>query len=203
MDILLKDLTTENLSEIIKIHINSFPDFFLTKLGKDFLRTYYKSCLNSDKVIAVGIFKKNILIGFAIGTVKSKGFHKELIKQNFYKFIFSLFKFIFLNPKYFVRLLKNLEKKKHKLDDGNYGELLSIAISENYSGLGYGGKLLVHFENKIRTKEVTILTLTTDVVDNTNTINFYKKNNFKIFYKFETYPKRKMIKFIKHYENTI
>ena len=36
--------TIDKSDQIAKIHLKSFPNFFLTTLGYSFLKTYYKSC---------------------------------------------------------------------------------------------------------------------------------------------------------------
>ena len=62
---------------------------------------------------------------------------------------------------------------------------------------GIGHSLLREFEKKMKSMGVSKVVLTTDSISNDNVINFYQKNDFKVLYKFVTYPKREMYKLIK------
>jgi hypothetical protein len=72
---------------LAKLHLRTFNDFFLTTLGYSFLKTYYRTCLKSKESIAVCAVNENQkIIGFSIGCILSKGFHKRLLQANFIKF---------------------------------------------------------------------------------------------------------------------
>ena len=46
-------LRVDQSGQIAKIHLKSFPNFFLTTLGYSFLKTYYKSCSKSKEAISI------------------------------------------------------------------------------------------------------------------------------------------------------
>lgn len=191
-------LTVKDYKKISKVHTKAFEGFFLTSLGDDFLKTYYKSCLGIKETIAFGIFNDNQnLVGFATGTVISKGYHKKVFFRNLIGFLKSLLKPLIGNPKVFIRLLKNYDKVNHLNDDAMYAELLSIGVLPEYNGKGLGGELLLHFENEVRSRGALKVALTTDFYNNEKAIGFYRKLGYTIFYEFIAYPKRKMIKMIK------
>ena len=192
-------VTSEDINSIVEIHLEAFPNFFLTSLGRSFLRTYYSSSLRSKNCIAVCLIDdKNEITGFAFGTKQSKGFHKNIIKENLIKFILEISKIILTKPKAFIRLYKNLEKPKTVNDDnGDYAELLSIGISSKYKGKGLGKLIIDHFENEVLNKGCKKLSLTTDFYNNDDVINFYKSKNYNVYYDFINYPNRRMYKMIK------
>jgi hypothetical protein len=69
-----------HINSIVDIHLNSFKDFFMTKLGKKFLKIYYKSILNYEHgVILVGINNGKI-VGFAAGFIYPDKFYSNLKK---------------------------------------------------------------------------------------------------------------------------
>ena len=72
-------------SQIAKIHLKSFPNFFLTTLGYSFLKTYYITCAKSKEAILICAINNETkkIIGFAVGCLNSKGFNKKLIYSNF------------------------------------------------------------------------------------------------------------------------
>lgn len=183
---------------LTNIHLLAFNDFFLTTLGKSFLNAYYKSCLKSKESINVCVEnEQGKIVGFGLGCINSKGFHKRLIKQNLITFIIQGIIILFSKPKDLFRLASNLEKTAYKDDDGNYCDLLSIAVLPDYNGLGIGKELIKRFEEEAIKKGCKKISLTTDFENNESVIEFYKKSGYKIFYTFKSYPNRFMYKMIK------
>lgn len=193
-----KPKTSEN--EILaRVHIAAFKDFFLTSLGKGFLKTYYSANLKSTKSISIcAVDDKDQIIGFSFGCTQAKGYHKELLKQNLIAFIFQGIVILFSKPGKLWRLARNMEKTKLIEDDGKYAELLSIAVMPNAKGLGIGRELIAHFESDAKARGCKKVALTTDYYNNDDVVAFYKKSGYEVFYEFTTYPNRKMYKLIKN-----
>ena len=186
-------------SQIAKIHLITFPKFFLTTLGYSFLKTYYRSCVKSKEAISICAINQDDkkLLGFAVGCFISKGFNKRLIFSNSLEFSYRAILLLLTNPIALIRLFKNLEKNNDKDDKGNYAELLSIGVSPDHNGFGIGQNLLVEFENQVKEKGINTITLTTDADSNDSVLRFYKKSGYTVYYGFETFPNRKMLKLIK------
>jgi ribosomal protein S18 acetylase RimI-like enzyme len=185
--------------QIANIHLQSFPNFFLTTLGYSFLKTYYKSCSKNKEAISICAIDNETkkILGFAVGCLNSKGFNKKLIYSNLGAYFYQALILLFTKPLALIRLFRNLEKGNVLSDRGNYAELLSIGILPDQSGLGIGQNLLTIFENKVREKGVNTITLTTDADSNNNVLKFYKKIGYTVYYDFITFPNRKMLKLIK------
>ena len=186
-------------SQIAKIHLKSFPNFFLASLGYSFLKTYYRSCAKSKEAISICAINHDDekLLGFAVGCYNSDGFNKRLIFSNSLEYSYQAIVLLFTKPKALIRLFENLAKNNDKDDKGNYAELLSIGVSPDQNGLGIGQNLLVKFENQVREKGINTITLTTDADSNDDVLRFYKKSGYTVFYDFETFPNRQMLKLIK------
>ena len=186
-------------NQIAKIHLKSFPNFFLTTLGYLFLKTYYRSCAKSKEAISICAIDQEDkkLLGFVVGCYNSRGFNKRLIFSNLLEYSYQAILLLFTKPIALIRLYKNLAKNNHKDDKGNYAELLSIGVLPDQNGFGIGQSLLVKFENKVREKDVNTITLTTDADSNDSVLRFYKKSGYSVYYDFETFPNRKMLKLIK------
>lgn len=186
-------------NQIAKIHLKSFPNFFLSTLGYSFLKTYYRSCAKSKEAISICAINQDDkkLLGFAVGCLNSKGFNKRLILSNSLEYSYRAILLLFTKPIALIRLFKNLAKNNDKDDKGNYAELLSIGVSPDQNGLGIGQNLLVKFENQVRKKGIYTITLTTDADSNDSVLRFYKKSGYSVYYDFETFPNRKMLKLIK------
>ena len=186
-------------NQIAKIHLKSFPNFFLTTLGYSFLKTYYTSCAKSKEAISICAINNETkkILGFAVGCLNSKGFNKKLIYSNLGAYFYQTLILLFTKPVALIRLFKNLGKGNIESDKGNYAELLSIGVSPDQNGLGIGQHLLAKFENQVREKGINTITLTTDADSNDSVLRFYKKSGYKVYYDFITFPNRKMLKLIK------
>jgi len=194
----IKRIEIKDINRVVQVHKTTFKDFFLTSLGEPFLNLYYKTCINSKESIAICAVDGNEnLIGFSVGCIRSNGFHKKLIKENFISFMLQGIAILVTRPKAIIRLANNLGKNAGKDDDGNYAELLSIGVLPNYKGQGIGKELIKRFEEEAIIRGCTNLALTTDFDENNKVISFYKSTGYTIYNEFTTYPDRKMYKFIK------
>ncbi len=193
-----RKINKSEYKKLTDIHFFTFKDFFLTSLGKRLLNTYYKACLRSKESISVcAMNNKDQMVGFCIGCIQSKGYHKRLLKQNLFQFIVQGFIILLSKPNALFRLANNLDKNKNKKDDGNYAELLSIAVLPEIKGEGIGKKMIKMFEEEALINGCKKIALTTDFNKNDNVIEFYRKTGYKVFYEFTSYPNRKMYKLIK------
>lgn len=190
----------DDCDQIVDLHLLTFKDFFLSSLGASFLKTYYKSCINSENSIGICVINEDQkIIGFAVGNLLSKGFHINLIKGNIFPFLYQGLKLLLTKPLAIIRLIKNLMKGGSENNDtGLYSELLSIGVNPSVKGKGIGKKLILEFENVLRSHNCKKVALTTDYVDNSYAINFYNKLGYEVYYDFVAYPNRRMFKLIKN-----
>ena len=185
--------------EIASIHLKTFENFFLTSLGKSFLKTYYKSCIKLEGAISIcAVDEENTVVGFCFGSLSSVGFHKKLILNNILAFTIQFISVLFSKPRAIIRLVKNLKKEGHPEDHGDYAELLSIGVLLEKKGLGIGRGLLLDFEKNIKDKKIKRISLTTDYDSNNAVLKFYDSMGYNVYYEFVTYPNRKMFKLIKN-----
>ncbi len=194
-----KELSSKDIDNVVIIHEKAFKDFFLTSLGTDFLKIYYKSAVESNLCTNLGLFEKNEMIGFAVIANNSKGFNSKLVKENLSNFIGLGIKMMLTKPMSLIRLFKNFTKSDgNKTDDQGYSELLSIGVDPTVQGRGAGKLLLKEIEVEAKKKGIDKIVLTTDFFNNESAVAFYKKVGYHIFYDFIAYPNRKMYKMYKN-----
>jgi len=194
----IRKINKNQISEVVRVHNNSFKGFFLTQLGDNFLSLFYDSIRISKDGILLGAFIENDLVGFCAATSYSNGFNKRLIESSLFSYLWLAIKLFFTKPSALLRLLKNFTKKDPSISDkGEYAELLSIAVDINKQGLGIGKELLRGLEKELRQLSCTSLSLTTDFDNNEKTIAFYKRTGFSVLYEFVAWPNRKMYRLIK------
>lgn len=195
----VRKIRKQDIDQIVLVHNLSFPNFFLTSLGSNFLKVYYRSLIKDSEGVGVCVCVNKNIVGFSVGCIRSAGFNKRLVYTNFLLFLMGIFKIILTRPIALLRLMKNLDKKDDSnQDNGDYAELLSIAVLPEFKSKGIGKILLSHFETEVYLKkENTNISLTTDALDNDAVLSFYKQNGYIFFYEFISYPNRKMYRLIK------
>lgn len=194
----IQNATIDDIGSIVNIHLQAFKDFFLSSLGKDFLKLYYSCFIKNSKAVVLVAESDNEIIGFAAATSVSKGFNTSLVKENIFSFALISVKLLFTKPRALLRLVRNLTKTSDngKFDD-NYAELFSIGVLPAGQGKGIGKMLLSTIEHNLRDIGTQKLSLTTDYYNNT-AVPFYQSMGYTVLYDFTTYPKRRMYRFIKN-----
>jgi ribosomal protein S18 acetylase RimI-like enzyme len=190
----------QDVDDIVDVHIEAFPGFFLTSLGKSFLRLYYESLLKHKEGVAIcAVDELSGIVGFCVGTTSSVGFHKRLIINNLFQFGIRFLILLFTKPGSIARLFFNMEKQPVKQIDGIVAELLSIGVIKSVKGSGVGSVLVKRFEDELILRKSSVVTLTTDYNNNEDVIGFYRNKGYEIYCDFISYPNRKMYKMIKYF----
>lgn len=192
----IKKIELDRFEEVVEVHMQAFPAFFLTRMGPAFLKIYYKTVSQMPDGIVLGAYDEcDHLVGFCAATARCHGFNKRLLLRNFFTYGMLAVRVLFTNFSAIIHILKNLSKKSEQIEDaGEYAELLSIAVSPAAQGRGVGKQLLAELEAQALILATGEISLTTDADNNEKTIGFYKSVGYEIFYEFITYPARKMLR---------
>ncbi|MHA2098420.1 MAG: hypothetical protein ACW99A_07020 [Candidatus Kariarchaeaceae archaeon] len=76
-----------HIPSVVNIHLEAFRDYFLTYLGKSFLKLFYSGILNDERSIKlIALDKTNDVLGFGVGAVDPSGFYRRLLKHDWMKF---------------------------------------------------------------------------------------------------------------------
>jgi len=194
---IVREAIPGDCSTLAEIHLKSFNNFFLSSLGKRFLETFYKACTkNPDAVAIVCTTTEGVTTGFALASLKSTGFYRNILFGNLFTFSLEAIRLFFSRPRALLRLALNLSKSGSDVRDA--AELLSIASLPEYSGKGVGKLLIDTIESRLKDRQCKAITLTTDYYNNENVIGFYQNRGFKIESEFVTYPGRRMYRMIKY-----
>ncbi len=195
---LVRPISEKELEIVVKIHLQAFHNFFLSKMGSSFLFAYYRAFLRNGNSVFLGCYQDDKLLGFCAASTLSKGFNFLLVRQNLLVFTIQGIKVLFSKPMALVHLYRNFSKNvSDRLDEQNYAELYSIGVSPEFQGKGIGRILFNNLESSLRNKACEQLSLTTDLFNNDKTLSFYKGLGFNILYEFTSYPNRKMYRLIK------
>lgn len=193
------------IGEVVEIHLATFKGFFLTFLGKDFLKLLYTGFINHNKSNLIVAYDENEIVGFLAYSEDMSSFYKYLIKNKLFAFGWCAFKAFLRKPSIIYRLLSAFGKSDEVKRNENYIELSSIGVKPNKKGQHIGSQMIDYLKGNIDFNVFSYISLETDAVDNEYANRFYLRNNFNLFNTYSTKEGRKMNEyhFRKKNENTI
>ena len=180
------------LNIIVDIHIKAFRGFFLTFMGKGFLKQVYSSYLSHRKSEVLGAFIDNRLVGFLAYSEDLSGLYKYMLKTRLIGIIWYSFGAFIRKPVVFFRLIRALLKPSESKREERYVKLASIGILPEEMSKGVGTALINALKNSIDFQEFSYISLETDAENNEKANRFYVKNGFALKKTFITREGRKM-----------
>lgn len=194
----IREITNSNdpaLDSIVSIHLESFPGFFLSFLGKRFLYHMYSAyCSHKSSALLVAE-DSGIPVGFLSFSWNYSNLFKHMLRTRFVPFCWCALFAFFRKPTYFFRLLRALKKSSDVKRTEAYVELSSIGVKPNNMGQGIGSKLIEELIGRVDFDKFRYISLETDAVNNDAVIHFYEKNGFIKARYFTTEEGREMIEY--------
>lgn len=179
--IISNNLNENAFEAVAKCHKNAFPKQFLSRLGIEVLKEFYKLHYINGEIILVAEVN-NSIIGFVQGGNQSyiSQFRKRVLKKNPFLFFRSLFsKEVMISGRNYLK--KYIEPKTiNKNIPSDYYYLSVIAVDSNFRGKMVAENLLKAFELKCFEQSFKGYYLNVSN-DNSRAITFYKKQEMKIF----------------------
>ena len=182
----------ELINEIVRIHLDTFAGFFLSFLGKGFLKQMYRSYSEdkeSDLLVAIVQGK---VIGFLAYSRNMSGLYKYMIKKRLLLFAWYGLGAFFRKPAVFMRLCRAFLKPGESQRLEKYVELASIGVAPNMESKGVGTKLINELKELVDFNKYAYIMLETDAIDNKKANEFYCKNGFWLERAYLTHEGRKM-----------
>lgn len=183
----IRALTSDELPEITRIHLNAFLTSALTLLGAEGVRRYYEwQLFGPHDAIALGIFKGQILAGFCFAGIfrgalsgflrKNKKYltwqvltHPWFITNPIFRERLSLARTIFTGR-------NNRSIPTPEIQDRAFG-ILSLAVDPELQGQGLGKQLMFKVEQIARERGFTRMHLSV-AKDNLIATNFYEQGGW-------------------------
>ncbi|HPP01592.1 MAG TPA: GNAT family N-acetyltransferase [bacterium] len=186
-----RSMYQSDLNEVVHIHLQSFPNFFLTFLGPSFLRILYTGFINDKTnaitLVALDIEKENQVVGFIAGSTKPKEFFKILLRKNWPRFGLAVLMRCINQPSTIKKIYHNV---KMRLKNGAYSvdgaELSSIAVLPEYQNKHVGKQLIDAFLKELNKRGIRSVYLTTDKFNNDKVNSFYLRNGWSLEKSFVT-----------------
>lgn len=185
-------LDKKDLDDIVKIHINTFEGFFLTFLGKGFLKQMYSGYIKHDNSGLIVAKSNNEIVGVLAYSEDLSDFYKYLIKTRLIQFLWYSLHSVIKNPSVMIRLLRAFLKPGETKRKEKYVELSSIGVIPKMKGQHIGSKMIDKLKDIFDSNKFSYINLETDAINNEYANKFYIKNGFKLERSFETTEGRKM-----------
>ena len=192
-----KAVADENdvINDVVNIHLATFEGFFLTFMGRGFLKQMYKAYIKHDKSDLLIAQSCGKTVGFLAYSEHMSGLYKYMIKHYLIQFAWYSFCAFLRKPKIFMRLLRAFLKPGESRREEEYIELASIGVSPVAKSMGVGSSLVDNLKKLVDFEKFEYITLETDAVDNEIANKFYIKNGFVIVREYETHEGRRMYEY--------
>ena len=139
MSFVIRQLTQDQVLDVVAIHRRALPGDLLPALGAALLLRHYKFCIspqNLSRICLIGAFREDCLVGFAqvnLGPLSMSHLFGVL-------FAFSLIRLLFVRPIVFVNGL--IQVLRGQVVDARSVELAFFAVEPSFQGHGVGRLLL-------------------------------------------------------------
>ena len=194
---IIKPLGPSDIEEVVLIYEQCFPDYFLTKLGRRFLRRYFvEYCIHDfDYGLVSRHPMTNRVTAFVVGSGHSEAHHRSFYRRNM----------LSLGPLILARFVGNAQLRKmiwervghvfrHLIVSRSSGEsadsattdtkdrtarLICIAALPEYHGSGVASEIGDRFEECLRHAGYKRLELSVRL-SNARAIRFYQKSGWTV-----------------------
>lgn len=180
------------IDSVVDVHMASFPGFFLTFLGRGFLRQLYRGYAEHGESGLMIAADEAGTVGFLAYSGNISGFYKYLIRKHLVSFGFYSLGGLVRSPRSLFRLARALTYPKSMRRNEMYIELSSIGVHPASSGLGIGSQLIDRLKAMAKETDAAYIKLETDADGNERANSFYRKNQFQLDHVYETPEKRRM-----------
>jgi ribosomal protein S18 acetylase RimI-like enzyme len=194
----IRALDLHHIQEVLEIHLASFPGFFLSFLGRRFLREFYSAFLHEESGVALIVEEpgSNQVLGCVVGTTLPTGFFKRLLKRRWWAFSFASISALMRKPKVAPRIFRALFYRGEVPQGPKRALLSSIAVRPDQQGTGLGRALVAGWVEEARKRGAPGCYLTTDAENNYAVNRFYVRCGWRLESTYFTPEGRRMNRYV-------
>jgi GNAT superfamily N-acetyltransferase len=177
---MIREAVASDIAQIVRVHGMAFPDSFLTRLGPQFLKGYYRLVLEYEGGILLVDEADSRVLGFAAGFRKPALFYSRTRQQRGVLVIAVLIGMLrrpWLAPRVLTGYLRVRASGNPDIDP-TWCELSSLAVDPGQSTRGIGSDLVAAFLRRAWEAGASRVCLTTDATGNEGVNRFYRKRGF-------------------------
>ena len=199
MNVSVRPARGSDIDDIVAIHVQAFPGFFLTTLGRRFLSELYRGFMVSSSGRLLVAEVDGTITGFVAGTLSSERFFRTLLRERWLFFAFAAAGAAIRRPHAVVpRLLSALSYRGEAPSRLPKAALLSsIGVDPDRSGLGIGSMLVHAYCEEARKQGLSSVYLTTDRNANDSANRFYVRQGFLVESEIRRRNGRTMLRYVR------
>lgn len=199
MNYVITEMVADDIDQAVTIHMQAFPNFFLTFLGPRFLKEFYGSFIQDSAGISFVAKDTRVheVIGVVVGPFVPAGYFKRLLKRKWWAFCLASLTAVLKKPSVIRRLFRAVfYRGESPASTEGLSLLSSIAVSPDVQAKGLGSILVQAFIEEVKKRGGSGVFLTTDADHNDKVNRFYQKLEFTMESSYETPEGRKMNRYV-------
>jgi ribosomal protein S18 acetylase RimI-like enzyme len=182
---MLESLTKKHVDKVVEIHIQAFPDSQSTKLGKDFLKSYYGGSVSSSHTISFVWKVDGKVAGFIFGGTNKQELSRQIIMNSKAKFVKAVISNVLRDPinsikRFWSYLVHYIIPGGDAFYANDTATLDSVALLKEFRGQGIADELIKAFLEQLKKAGVSACRLGV-LGENTSARRFYERNGFVKF----------------------
>ena len=188
----------KHIDEVVEAHIRAFPTFFLTFLGRRFMKEVYASYLFDDAGMSFVAEEEptGSVLGIVVGPLAPDGYFKRLLKRRWWAFCLASIRTVLRRPSTIRRLVRAVFYRGQSPSGPKRSLLSSISVSPEYQGHGIGRALMDAWVAEARRRGSGGCYVMTDRDNNEGSNCFYPRVGWKIESTFPTPEGRAMNRYV-------
>lgn len=194
---MIRQAAAAEIPAIVGIHRESFPTFFLTFLGAEFLTLFYRGVLEDPEGILLVAAEPGGPEGFVAGVLSQSGFYGRLLRRRKWLFAAAALRSVLKRPSIVPRLWRALRRPAESRAAAADACLMSLAVVPRAEGRSVGAQLVDAFCRTVSSRGVTRISLTTDRTGNDRVNRFYESRGFRLARSYRTPEGRAMNEYVR------
>jgi ribosomal protein S18 acetylase RimI-like enzyme len=193
----LSKLAICQVDDVVEIHMKAFPGFFLSILGRRFLKEFYKSFATNSQ--GIGFVAKELdgkIIGAVVGPINPRGYFKRLLINRWARFCLASIGAVARKPISALRLLRAIFYRGQAPSGPTRALLSSIAVDPEVQRRGVGKALVERWLEEVQRRGLIGCYLTTDAEGNEVVNNFYQYLGWRVESSYVTPEGRRMHRYV-------
>jgi len=167
---------------MVEIHLRAFPDFFLSQLGRPFLRRLYAGFVREPTGCALVARQGAAVVGYIVGTSSPERYFPDRLRREGFAFACSALPGLLRAPwRTLERLWSALRYRGERPSDLSGGWLVgSVAVDPGVHVAGIGSALVQAFCARAAAARARWVYLLTDESGNSEVQAFYERAGFHL-----------------------
>jgi ribosomal protein S18 acetylase RimI-like enzyme len=175
-----KTIGKDPIGEVVSVHLDAFPHFFMSQLGPRFLAKYYRCVAEYPSGVLLTESCEEQCVGFVAGFIDPASFYTELRRRRLGLGMAALAG-VCAKPRRLFTLIENYRRASvtaRAVADKRTAELASLAVLSRVAGRGIGARLVCRFVKAVAEMGADRVILTTDACGNDRVNGFYRRLGF-------------------------